>query len=710
MYLAAEELQQMSQVIISNKPVLIVLIPIIGSLLVYLLGRNSDIIRNGLSAIIAAYTFKEVLSLYPLVQQGIVEYRYSLQPVIDYALYFKVDNISFVFAVLMSFIWLLATVFSWAYMSHEHAKTRFFSFFLVTLGACLGVVLTGDLIALFLFFELMTFSSYVLVIHEEDRKSMDAGNLFLVLSIIGGLIVLFAIFLLYFGIGTTEIRPLLAEIEAAGLNQPLIISLFLIGFGIKAGMVPLHIWLPLAHPIAPAPASALLSGLMIKVGAYGIWRVVLMIFTRAEFVEGAAQVMEWSNIFGFIIIWIGVITMFLGAFMAIQQTMAKTILAYSSVSQMGYILMGIGCAAYMGAEGVYGFTGALYHIINHALFKAGLFMMVGAIYIHTHELDIEKVRGMAKKLPFIAGTFLVAAFGIGGIPGFNGYTSKTLVHHAIEAAYQFNMDPSLFWAEKIFTLTSALTVCYFIKLFRGLFLGEVTEKYDKDYKPALSVKLTMGIFAACIIFIGTFPQAIYQSLVIPAMNGFTLDPYKVEYVTKLNFFVWPDIRAILIVLVLVAVIYPLGTRQNLFKLKFPPWLSIEYSFYRVIANVGWQLCLFSQRYIDSGVNRSYEFASKFLRKSVDMTTTFEDKLMRFYSGGSVFSRRSVDLTAQLEDRMMKFYEGSDDIPGKAREYDEKYKRSRVIGWNIKNINIAALLMALMISLFLIVFFYYAYLR
>ncbi|PKM83551.1 MAG: NADH dehydrogenase subunit [Firmicutes bacterium HGW-Firmicutes-13] len=709
MYFAAEEVKQVSQVIISNQPVWIVLIPMIGSLLIYLAGRKSDLLRNMIAAAIAAYTFKEVMSLYPLVQQGIVEYRYLMLPLIQYDLYFKVDFIGFVFAALMSFIWLLATLFSWVYMDHEHAKTRFFSFFIFTLGACLGVVLTGDLVTLFLFFELMTFSSYVLVIHEENKESMEAGNVFIILGVIGGLILLAAIFLLYSAVGTTEIRPLLEEITASGLNQPLVLTLFLIGFGVKAGMVPLHIWLPKAHPVAPAPASALLSGLMIKIGAYGILRVFLMIFTEAELVEETAHhAATWVNTFGYIIIWIGIVTMFLGALMALQQTMAKKILAYSSVSQMGYILLGIGCAAYLGPQGAMGFVGALYHIINHAIFKAGLFMMVGAVYIHTHELDIEKVRGMAKKLPFLAATFVIAAFGIGGIPGFNGYTSKTLIHHAIVESFQHHGDISLFIAEKIFILTSAMTICYFIKLFRGLFMGEVPEKYNKDYKPSLVVKLTMGIFAACIMFIGLFPQVLYQGIILPALGTFSYDHHFIDHhLLHLNFFTWHDIQGMLIVLAVVAVLYPLGQKFNLFKIKFPPWLSVEYSLYRIMAAAGWQICVFTQKYVDEGVNNVYTFSSALLRKLVQVTSAFENYLMLFYEFDAKTLRKAVDLSSNFEEKMMLMYEGSSDISGKMQTADKRFKRRRIIGWNIKNINIAAMIMAFLISVFLITFFIFS---
>lgn len=704
MYFAAGEVKQVSQVIISSQPVWAVLIPMIGSLLVYLVGRKSDLWRNIAAAAIAAYTFKEVLTLYPLVQQGIVEFRYQLLPFINYDLYFKVDFVGFVFAALMSFVWLLATLFCWSYMDHEHAKNRFYPFLIFTLGSCLGVVLTGDLLTLFLFFELMTFSSYVLVIHEEDKEAMSAGMLYLVLGFIGGLVLLMAIFLLYSGVGTTEIRPLLSEINASGINQPLIIALFLIGFGVKAGMVPVHVWLPKAHPVAPAPASALLSGLMIKIGAYGIMRVVLMIFTSAELVESAANhAVTWSSNFGYIIIWIGIATMFLGALMALQQTMAKKILAYSSVSQMGYILLGFGCAAYLGTHGAMGFVGAIYHIINHALFKAGLFMMVGAVYIHTHELDIEKVRGMAKKLPFIATTFVIAALGIGGIPGFNGYTSKTLIHHAIVESIELHGDFSLLIAEKIFVITSAMTICYFIKLFRGLFMGDVPKEYDKDYKPAKVVKLTLGVFAACIMFIGLFPQVLYQGIVIPALKTFTYDPHFIEHhLLNLNFFTWHDIQAMVIVIVLSAILYPLGLKFNLFKIKFPAWLSVEYSLYRPMADIGWQLCLFTQKYIDAGVNYIYDVGSAFSQKVIDITKIFEDYLMLIWDFGPEDIREAVNFR-NFEEKLLLMFGGGPDVSTEAASADGGFER-RIIKWNINNINIAVIFMAFLISVFLFTFF------
>ncbi|MDI6889305.1 MAG: complex I subunit 5 family protein, partial [Methanocellales archaeon] len=254
--------------------------------------------------------------------------------------------------------------------------------------------MAGDLFTLYIFFELLAVFSYVLVIHEETPEAMAAGRKYLFIGIAGGLCLLAAIFLLYHYSGTLEITSLAQEIEGIGYLRYLICALMLIGFGAKAGMFPVHVWLPDAHPVAPTPASALLSGVMIKAGAYGIFRTVNMIFTpfaevaehgaaseiahaplahattaatehgasiAENAVEHGAAVIEhattWvttANI-GYVVIWIGVITMFMAVILALMQENSKRMLAYHSISQMGYIILGAGCAAYLGEKGVLGF-------------------------------------------------------------------------------------------------------------------------------------------------------------------------------------------------------------------------------------------------------------------------------------------------------------------------------------------------------------------
>lgn len=672
-FAAAQDVKASTEIFTSLLPVAAIAVPLVGSLLVYFAGRVSGKLRDVCAVLTALVTFAVVLSMYPLVQQGTIEYHFAR--VMQIGVYFRVDFFGFVFAALMSTIWFLATLYSTAYMSDGHAQKRYYVFLLSTLGHCLGVVLAGDLFSLFLFFELMTFSSYVLVIHEETPDAMDAGIVTLYLGVAGGLSLLMGIFMLYFGVGTLDIRPMYEQIVQSSINPYVVISLFMVGFGIKAGMVPLHIWLPKAHPVAPAPASALLSGLMIKAGAYGIFRVVGMIFTPAEFVEGALPSIHSVN-FGYVIIWMGIATMFLGAFMALLSTGAKKILAYSSVSQMGYILLGIGSAAYLGFAGPMGFAGGLYHIINHAFFKAGLFMMVGSIYMITHNLDITQVRGMAKKVPFIAVTFLIAYAGIGGIPGFNGYSSKTILHHAIVDAAKLHHSIPLEIAEKIFVLTSAMTLCYFAKLFRGLFLDQVPEKYDKKvYRFSWQVYAVLGTFGAIIMGIGMFPHFLLQKMVIPAMAGFTYDPYKVKYLKKLNVWVWPDIKEILIVLVLAVIIYLIIDHYRLMEWKAPKWMSVEYLGYRPAARFFFSTCCNMGAQFDSAINKAYLKTGKISSEVCNYVNMFDASINDAYVKSGGVARRIVEGTEKFDGAINDAYEKSGQVARRLADRTEQFDSS-----------------------------------
>ena len=393
--------------------------------------------------------------------------RLMIDP-LNFGLNFRVDMLGGLFLLFSSFIWLLATIFSWIYMEHEDNRNRYYFFLTLTLGGCLGVYLMEDFFGLLLFFELMSLASYVLVIHAETDEAMNAGRNYLYLGIMGGLSILTGIFLLYINAGTVAIAPLLEKLDFAVSLRYLIAAFFITGFAIRSRMVPLHIWLPQAHPVAPSPASALLSGLMIKTGAYGIIRIVNLLFTP----EGShTPLWEQTASLGFVVIWFGMATMFIAAFIALFQSNAKRILAYSSISQMGYMLMGIGCAAYLGFEGAIGFAGSAYHILNHAFFKAGMFMMIGAVYVRTHQLELSRLGGLHRHFPVTSLAFLTCACGLAGIPGFNGYASKTLLHHAIVEAFEHHHAISLFWAEKIYTVTSAFTFCYITRLYASVFFG-----------------------------------------------------------------------------------------------------------------------------------------------------------------------------------------------------------------------------------------------
>jgi len=341
-----------------------------------------------------------------------------------------------------------------------------------------------------------------------------------------------------------------------------------------------HVWLPRAHPVAPSPASALLSGVLIKIGAYGILRVAVSYYfpTRSEITTVTDPIWQVAGNVGAIIIWTGILTMAIGAFMALVQDNIKKLLAYSSVSQMGYILVGIGVALFLGYEGAMGYSGAIYHIINHALFKSLLFMVAGVIYFHTKELNMHKLGGIWKKLPFTTLIFLIATFGIIGFPLFNGYVSKTIIHHGLSEAAHLN---SLFYlAEAIFIIISCLTVSYFAKMFYYVFL----KKSDNEYKDLVfdisSLDLALGSIALLIVGIGVFPNFVLDSLILPQLQMTTYDPHFIsQEIASLSVFSFKDIATSMGIIIFGIFIFLIGNRYRFFNIKLPRWLSIEYWFF-----------------------------------------------------------------------------------------------------------------------------------
>lgn len=598
----------LNNILNSHLPLVITLIPIAGALVSALLGRFSEKSRDYFVLTLTAVVFVLSAMLLRLVWQDPVVSRYAVG-FGDFPLYFRVDKLGAVFNLLSSFVWFLATLFSLTYMTHEQRRNRYYIFYLLTLGGCLGVFLTADLFSLFFYFELMSVASYLLVVHTQTEEASNAGRLYLFLGIFGGLCILAASIMIYWYTGSAMLDP---SLEALILipSRILVAALLVIGFGIKAGMVPLHIWLPKAHPVAPSPASALLSGIMIKTGAYGIARVVTVIYTPAS--AEAKTLWAFSEQFGYIIIWFGIMTMFIAAFMALFQSNAKRILAYSSVSQMGYILMGVGVCAYLGLEGPMAMGGFSLHVINHAFFKAGMFMMVGAVYFRTGEIELKRLGGLWRDFPVTTVVFLIAAMGIAGIPGLNGYTGKVLLHHAIVEAFEHHHDYSLYIAERIFMLTGAMTTCYIARLFSSIFLGKKPEGLVAKGKEPWNEKAVFITIGAIILFVGTKPFYVLKNLIGPIVQEFHFDDYSFNYLLKVNFWDSHDLQGMAAIVAIAAVIFYLGNRYKVFELNLPAWLSIEDLLYRPAIRVFTTLFTKSGRALELTVDSSYINSTRLL--------------------------------------------------------------------------------------------------
>ena len=395
-----------------------------------------------------------------LAQQGMGSEVYA-PGICGLGLHFCLDGFRGVYGIVAAFMWMMTLLFSREYLGHEKHLGRYYFFQLVTLNATLGVFLSADLFTTFIFFEIMSFTSYVWVAQEETKGALKAAETYLAVAVIGGLVLLMGLFLLYQTLGTLEMSELLSAAAACEDKGVLYVAgvCALVGFGAKAGAFPLHIWLPKAHPVAPAPASALLSGILTKAGVFGILAVSSNIFLHDR---------RW----GLLLLFLGLCTMFGGALLAVFSVDLKRTLACSSMSQIGFILTGIGMQGILGEENGLAARGTLLHMVNHSLIKLALFMIAGVVVMNLHKLDLNDIRGFGRKKPLLNACFLAGALGISGIPLFNGYISKTLLHESIVEGAELAVELSGFLkaAEWVFLFSGGMTLAYMTKLYVALFV------------------------------------------------------------------------------------------------------------------------------------------------------------------------------------------------------------------------------------------------
>ena len=442
-------------------PMLLVFLPMLAAAAAYPLGQREG---RGINALLYAVSGLELLLALSLL---FVPAAAEAPGICGTGLHLTGGSLRNVMCVLAAFMWLMTALASPEYFAGARCNARYFAFYFWTLGALMGVFLAADFLTLLIFFEIMSFTSYVWVVQNETPEAIRASETYLFIAVIGGLTMLTGLFLLYNACGTLALAAL--PEAAAGLTPSLRYTVgvcLLVGFGAKAGMFPLHIWLPKAHPVAPAPASALLSGILTKSGVFGVVAVTATLFSGAE----AA---DWGR---FLLV-PAVITMFLGAFLAVFSVDLKRTLACSSMSQIGFILTGVSMGALLGGHGAIAGCGTVLHMLNHSLIKLTLFVAAGVVYFNVHSLDLNDVRGFGRDKPFLKLAFLSGACSIAGIPGFGGYISKTLLHESIveyseHLAEHGGSALPYHVVEWIFLLSGGLTLAYMARLFYILFIAE----------------------------------------------------------------------------------------------------------------------------------------------------------------------------------------------------------------------------------------------
>lgn len=595
-------IEMAKQSVESILPVLAVALPFLLSIPIYLVSRLSEKVRDVVAVLTALSSFLCVALLYKTIAHGSIV-SYSLGSFFLGEMSFYVDVTSFLFALITSFIWLLATIYSIAYMQHEHARDRYFAFLILTLGANMGVILTGDLFNLFVSFELLGLSSWVLVIHAETENAMRAGKKYLFMNVVGGLITLFGVFLFYINFGTLSFESVLEKAMALGELRYIIAITLATGFAIKSGMFPVHVWLPEAHPVAPSPASALLSGIMVKAGIYGLVRIFMLLFAPFKEIE------LWHAMqgIGMGVLILGLLTMLIGGILAMLQNNIKRLLAYSTVSQIGYITTALGTAIFLGYHGAVALSGALMHVLNHALYKSLFFLGAGAIYFVTGELDMRKYGGLWKRMPLTFLAFMIAFFGIIGMPLFNGYISKSIIFESLLEAMHEHGFFSI--AVALFLLGSAITLVYQLKMIVMTFFGEEGEASRKAKEAPLIMLIPMLTMSLLIALIGLFPNSVIEKLIVGASADYNIEHELALELVHMKFINIHGLQEFIGVAFLGLLIFSIAWNRKMFDMQVPRYIGVDYYYEKLAQYFVW-LIKGAGTSLDTAVDKAYVKGSK----------------------------------------------------------------------------------------------------
>jgi NADH-quinone oxidoreductase subunit M len=397
---------------------------------------------------------------------------------------FLVDQVSISLGLIMAVVGFLVCLYSIDYMRDEPMIRGYYGCLLIFLASMIGVVFSDDLIQLYIFWEMMLLPSYFLMAYwGTSERRLEIGFKYFIFTHIGAISMLLGILATYVFTGTLVLVELPTKTYLIPPSMVVVISiLFFIGFYVKMAVFPVHTWLPDAHAEAPTPISAMLSGLMIKCGSYGIARVIVSSF----------QTIGWIAS-DFLMI-LAVVTMVYGGFMAIAQTDIKRFLAYSSISQMGYIAFGLATESRLGV------SGSLFHMVNHAIGKSLLFLAAGVIIHQTGTRDITKMGGLAQRMPITTVTCLVGALSLSGIPPLNGFWSEWLIF-----AGGLSADKIVITIFAV--LSTVLTAGYYLWFSWRVFFGPLPEGLKNAKDPPWGQRLPLVLLAVMAFLIGVYPES-----------------------------------------------------------------------------------------------------------------------------------------------------------------------------------------------------------
>ena len=491
---------------IQHFPVLAVMTLFLGAFLIEILGRN-QIVRNALA--FAAVSISMVLLIClirPVLLEGqVISYWMGgWKPVANYAIGigYEVDALGLTFALLGITAYWLSCVYSFGYMKGKQHLGHYYTLFLMLAGASVGFFLTGDIFNMFIMMEIVTFSAVALTASNTEKTTAIEGAFkYLINCSIGSSMTLAGIALIYLNCHTLNLAQLATILPGnVNLTTLMAFALILIGFCVESAMIPFHASFVDAHTVAPSSVSMILSGMVLKLGVYGLIRISYIVFRAIE--TGSLQILLTA---------FGTVTMFIGVTMALAQHDFKRLLAFHSVSQLGYIIAAAGLCTSLGL------TGSLYHAINHTLFKGLLFLCAGAVIHATGTSDLDALGGLSKRMPKTCICFLIGAFSISGLPPFNGFVSKWMIY---QAAYAKAVTTGNFYYAVV-TVTalvvSVMTLASFVKVLHSVFFGQLKKEHETVHEAPGIMLFPMYIMSALCVLTGIFYKAFSTVFIGPAV-------------------------------------------------------------------------------------------------------------------------------------------------------------------------------------------------
>lgn len=489
-------------------PIYSIMVLFLGAFLIVILGQ-SKIARNAIAllSVSASLGFLVALVKRVMIDGEIIAYWMGgREPVGGYAIgiALEVDALSLFFGLLIAVAVFVSCVYSIKYMSHDDNVSQYYTLFLMLAGGVMGLVLSGDLFNMFIMVEILTFAAVALTAFRNTAKgALEAAFKYLIIGSIGSTCILVGTIMLYAQAHTLNFAQLSALIPGNMSTSTIVaFALLYIGFSTKAFLVPFHPLAADAHGAAPASISVLISGVLTKSGIYGIIRLSYFLFQCMEL--GSMQ---------FMLVFIGSLSMFVCVTMALNQHDFKRLLAFHSISQIGYVLTAVGLSTALGI------SAGLYHAMNHTLFKGLLFLAAGAVLHETGTTDLGKLGGLSKRMPKTTVLFLIGALSISGVPPFNGFASKWMIYQASYMRAVESGNIGFLLVTVIALITSILTLASFVKVTQSVFFGQLPKEYENAKEAPFGMRLAMSMFALLCIVTGLFPNLVTKYLTEPAASA-----------------------------------------------------------------------------------------------------------------------------------------------------------------------------------------------